>query len=74
MSHPYGTYWCFIGVDSIVFVLYCTQGIDDMTRARDGMQRTPLMSGIGGAIFANDLTRAEISTAAHTLQCIHADR
>eukprot|EP00877_Chromochloris_zofingiensis_P006590 jgi/Chrzof1/2184/Cz11g05100.t1 len=50
------------------------KGIDDMTRARDGMQRTPLMSGIGGAIFANDLTRAEISTAAHTLQCIHADR
>jgi 2-epi-5-epi-valiolone synthase len=36
----------------------------DTTRHRDGMQRVPLSRGIGKAVFVNDLTRAEIRSAA----------
>lgn len=43
------------------------QGLEDMTRARDGLQRVPLMNGIGGAIFANDITTAEMAAATSRL-------
>jgi hypothetical protein len=39
----------------------------DTTKARDGQQRVPLMSGIGAATFVNDLTREEIALAAAQL-------
>lgn len=43
------------------------QGLEDMTRARDGLQRVPLMKGIGAAVFVYDITRDEMSTAASRL-------
>ncbi|KAK9819718.1 hypothetical protein WJX72_001641 [[Myrmecia] bisecta] len=36
------------------------KGLADTTLARDGLQRVPLMSGIGDAQFVNDLTEAEV--------------
>jgi hypothetical protein len=38
-----------------------------MTRARDGMQRVPLMHGIGAAQFVYDITRGEMGAAAARL-------
>ena len=43
------------------------QGLVDTTKARDGLQRVPLMAGIGAATFVNDLTREEIAVAAKQL-------
>ncbi len=45
------------------------QGLKDTTKARDGLQRMPLMSGIGGAVFVNDVTADEVATAAADLGC-----
>lgn len=42
------------------------QALRDTTKARDGLQRTPLMHGIGAAMFVNDL---EVMMK---LQCSHA--
>jgi len=39
----------------------------ESTSHRDGLQRVPLSSGIGKAIFVNDLTRIEIRSAAKYL-------
>ncbi len=44
------------------------QGLKDTTKARDGLQRVPLMSGIGCAVFVNDISPAEILSAATALQ------
>ena len=44
------------------------QGLRDTTKARDGLQRVPLMSGIGCAVFVNDISAAEVSSAAAALQ------
>lgn len=43
------------------------EGLADSTSHRDGLQRTPLSRGIGNAVFVNDLTRAEIRSAARYL-------
>lgn len=43
------------------------QGLTDTTKARDGQQRVPLMAGIGNAIFVNDITQAEVMSAACVL-------
>lgn len=50
------------------------QGLADSTRARDGQQRMPLMSGIGGAIFVNDMTDEEVVHAAQYVQWLHAEK
>jgi hypothetical protein len=39
------------------------QGLKDMTLARDGLQRVPLMQGIGAATFVYDITREELGAA-----------
>jgi hypothetical protein len=49
------------------------QGLDDMTRTRDGLQRVPLMSGIGAAVFADDITQQEMAAAAASLARYAAD-
>lgn len=38
-----------------------------MTRTRDGLQRVPLMSGIGAAEFVYDITREEMGAAVDRL-------
>lgn len=43
------------------------QGLEDMTRTRDGLQRVPLMSGIGEAVFVYDITREEMGAAFNRL-------
>ena len=48
----------------------CLQGLTDTTKARDGQQRVPLMAGIGNAIFVNDISHAEIRSAACVLLAI----
>jgi hypothetical protein len=46
------------------------QGLTDTTKARDGLQRVPLMAGIGNAIFVNDISQAEVMSAACVLNTI----
>jgi 3-dehydroquinate synthase len=48
------------------------QGLKDTTKARDGLQRVPLMLGIGGAVFVNDISHAEVASAAAALERIAA--
>lgn len=43
------------------------QGLADTTSHRDGLQRLPLSRGLGRAVFINDLTRAEVRSAARVL-------
>jgi 3-dehydroquinate synthase len=43
------------------------KALADSTSHRDGLQRVPLSRGLGNAVFVNDLTRAEICTAAEYL-------
>lgn len=43
------------------------KALADSTSHRDGLQRVPLSRGIGNAVFVNDLTRAEIRSAARYL-------
>jgi len=43
------------------------KGLAESTSHRDGLQRVPLSSGIGKAVFINDLTRNEIRSAAKYL-------
>jgi 3-dehydroquinate synthase len=40
------------------------KALADSTSHRDGFQRVPLSRGLGSAVFVNDLTRAEICSAA----------
>jgi 3-dehydroquinate synthase len=49
------------------------QGLKDTTKARDGLQRVPLMLGIGNAVFVNDISHAEVLSAAAALQTMAAD-
>jgi len=44
------------------------KGLCDMTMTRDGLQRVPLMAGIGETRFVNDLTDDEVVRAARSLQ------
>ena len=46
-----------------------SQGLHDTTKARDGLQRMPLMQGIGHAVFVNDVTCDEVTAAAAALDC-----
>lgn len=48
----------------------CSQGLKDTTKARDGLQRVPLMDGIGAANFVNNITREEIESASSVLHKI----
>ncbi len=50
------------------------QGLKDTTKVRDGLQRVPLMSGIGCAVFINDISSAEICSAAAALQTFAMQR
>jgi 2-epi-5-epi-valiolone synthase len=43
------------------------KALADSTSHRDGLQRVPLSRGLGSAVFVNDLTRAEICSAAEYL-------
>ena len=54
--------------DSITFAV--GQGLKDTTKARDGLQRMPLMMGIGDAVFVNDVSEAEVAAAAAVLRNI----
>ncbi len=36
------------------------QALRDTTRARDGLQRLPVMDGIGRAVFVYDLSEDEV--------------
>jgi hypothetical protein len=49
------------------------QGLEDVTRTRDGLQRVPLMNGIGAAVFADDITQQEMAAAAASLARYAAD-
>ena len=46
------------------------QGLKDTTKARDGLQRVPLMMGIGDAVFVNDISVAEVRSAAAVLRTL----
>lgn len=48
------------------------QGLKDTTKARDGLQRVPLMMGIGDAVFVNDISLAEVRSAAAVLRTLAA--
>jgi 3-dehydroquinate synthase len=43
------------------------KALADTTSHRDGLQRLPLSCGLGRAVFINDLTRAEVCSAARYL-------
>jgi hypothetical protein len=43
------------------------KGLGDTTLARDGLQRAPLMNGIGAVSFVDDLTRSEVCGALERL-------
>jgi 3-dehydroquinate synthase len=45
------------------------KALRDTTKARDGLQRTPLMAGIGAAVFVNDLEEHEVAAAAAAMGC-----
>lgn len=45
------------------------KGLKDTTKARDGLQRLPLMQGIGAAVFVNDISEEEVRLAASQLGC-----
>lgn len=45
-----------------------TRALSESTSHRDGLQRVPLSKGIGRAVFVNDLSRAEIRSAAGYLR------
>ena len=60
---------------SICLIITLTlQGLADTTLARDGQQRVPLMSGIGDAQFVNDLSEAEVVSAARYVAGLHKQR
>jgi len=44
--------------------------LKDTVRHRDGRQRLPLPVGIGGAVFANDVTADELASAVRELQAL----
>ena len=50
------------------------QGLEDTTRQRDGIQRVPVMKGIGEAVFVNDITRDEVVEAAKHVSQLHQDQ
>lgn len=50
------------------------QGLEDTTRQRDGLQRVPFMSGIGEAVFVNDIVREEVEQAAQYVSQLHAEQ
>ena len=66
-------YCTFAAATSVKLMLrVVAQGLVDTTKARDGLQRVPLMAGIGAAVFVNDLTREEIATAAAQMHALAA--
>lgn len=46
------------------------EALEDTTRHRDGLQRTPLTTSIGQADFFNDLTKDEINIAVEELKSV----
>jgi 2-keto-3-deoxy-galactonokinase len=40
----------------------------DIVKTRDGFQRTPLMAGIGGAEFVNDISEQELLAAVRAVR------
>lgn len=51
----------------------CRKALDDVTAGRGGKQRTPLMSGIGRAVFVDDLTGEELDLALEELMTIASE-
>ncbi|MFF2085408.1 sedoheptulose 7-phosphate cyclase [Nocardia sp. NPDC058176] len=49
-------------------------GLADSIRHRDGNQNIPLLTKIGTAIFAQDITPTEVSAAAEAVRPLHAQR
>ena len=54
--------------------MLCTQGLQDTTKARDGLQRVPLMKGIGNAVFVNDISQVGLSILAVKVSLWHASK
>ncbi|NSZ17156.1 sedoheptulose 7-phosphate cyclase [Agrobacterium vitis] len=46
------------------------RGLEDAVRHRDGKQRVPLTSGLGGAVFVNDLSQEELVLACRALETL----
>ncbi|MGC5344251.1 sedoheptulose 7-phosphate cyclase [Streptomyces sp. DT24] len=51
-----------------------TEALRDTVRHRNGQQRLPLPDGIGGAVFVNDLTEAELLSAVDDLRSLGSTR
>ena len=49
------------------------KALDDTVKHRDGLQRVPLPTGLGSATFANDITAAELTTAATDMCAVDED-
>jgi len=49
------------------------EALEEATRHRNNLQRLPLLTGIGRAVFVNDVTPAELAAAASALRR-HAER
>lgn len=58
----------FLKIMQEAVIMRPVQGLRDTTKARDGLQRVPLMCGIGEAVFVNDISPAEITSAAAALK------
>lgn len=52
----------------------CLQGLRDTTLQRDGLQRMPVMCGIGNATFLNDINEAEVAQAASFVARLHKEQ
>ena len=50
------------------------QGLRDTTLQRDGLQRMPVMRGIGNATFLNDINEAEVAQAASFVAKLHNEQ
>ena len=50
------------------------QGLRDTTLQRDGLQRMPVMCGIGNATFLNDINEAEVAQAASFVARLHNEQ
>lgn len=58
---------CLFATVCVASIAARLQGLEDMTRTRDGLQRVPLMQGVGAAVFVYDITRQEMAAAMERL-------
>ena len=70
----WGTWLLIVPCNIITPGIAWLQGLADSTRARDGYQRVPIMSGIGSAVFVNDLADEEVTQAATYVAYLHSQK